>query len=133
MKKAIILLLAGVILLAAAGCVRGNRVETFGNSDKGIYLYQDLSLEDTLIADFDTARYDLEEYRGFLNKEITAYNDTHDFVPVLPSLRDENATEMTAPVTVVKCVVTGGKLRQQLLWQPLLLQQRHPPAQRQSS
>ncbi|MBR4767423.1 MAG: hypothetical protein IK088_00420 [Lachnospiraceae bacterium] len=117
MKKTMILILAGALLLAAAGCVNGgNRIQTFGNSDKGLYLYRDISLEDVLIADFDTSKYDLNEYRGFLDEEIAAYNDTHDFVPVLPSARDESAVAMTAPVTVTKCMVTGGKLRQQLLY-----------------
>ena len=112
------ILLAVSLLIAAAGaagCKKAS-IESFGKSNEGILLYRDLALEDVLIDSFDESKLDFDEYRSLLDEEIGDYNRTNEFRPGDESKRSDKEPEYTAPITVTKCEVSGGKLTQQLLY-----------------
>jgi hypothetical protein len=114
----ICLLLAAVI----SGCVRQKEEEklnTFGGTKDSFYLFRDLAVEDVTIEDFDTKKYDVDEYRGFLEEEIADYNNAHAFIPKAEA--SEGAVSQDEPhysesVTLVRCEVQKEKLFQSLLY-----------------
>ena len=121
MKKlrvtAIIVLVAALLL--SVGCTSNgnqNSIGKFGKVTNGIYLYKDLAVQDSYVEEFDTGKYDLKEYRGFLDEELAEYNKSNAFHPGDEEVRGEHEPEYKAPITVVKCETAGGNLNQQLLY-----------------
>ena len=113
------ILLAGLLAMAllATGCIKEEpSVGKFGAVTNGIYVYADLAIQDSVVEDFDTKKYDLAEYRKLLDEEVKAYNTANEFKPGDKELRKEHEPDYVTPVTVVKCEVSGGKIRQQLIY-----------------
>ena len=113
--------LALTLLAAAlfAGCMSNsnqNSIGKFGKVTNGIYLYKDLAVQDSFVEEFDTGKYDLKEYRGFLDEELAEYNKSNAFHPGDEEVRGEHEPEYKAPITVVKCETGDGNLNQQLLY-----------------
>ena len=113
------ILLAGMLAmtLLATGCIKEETsIGKFGAVTNGIYLYSDLAVQDSTVEEFDTKKYDLAEYRKLLDEEVKAYNTANEFKPGDKELRKDYEPDYVTPVTVVKCEVSGGKIRQQLLY-----------------
>ncbi len=118
-----ILLIAAAALLALSLAACGNRTargenKNFGQGEKDIYIYRDLAVRDVMIDDFDTEKYDKDEYLGYLQEEIDAYNATASFVPQTAAEgEEENFTpHYTVPVSVASCTAEENKINQQLLY-----------------
>ena len=118
MKKKIVVLtvlLAVVLSAVASGCGR-NALGAFGKSPKSLYLHADMAVQDVVVEDFDTKTLVFDEYKGFLDAEVSEYNATHPFNPGDPKSRGNKEPEYTAPITVVNCAVEGNTLYQQLIY-----------------
>ena len=113
-------------LLAAAtlfGCVRieeYNKPNTFGGTNNSFYLYKDLAVQDVMIEPFDMKKYDVNEYKGFLQEEIGEYNAAHSFTPK-PTTEDGTSASPDEPkysesVTLVRCEAEEDLLKQSLLY-----------------
>ncbi len=119
MKKFSAILAVCLAAVLAASCGKSN-MKTFGGSTNGIYLFDDLSIKDVVIEDFDAERYDVEEFKECLLEEIAAYNKTAKFNPpkgVLDSngnVKDDALVK--APVTLGDCVLDSKKLNLQLVY-----------------
>ena len=100
------LLLFSLCLSGLFGCGKEeveDDVKKFGVADGSLYIYANNVIKDCSIFDFDTSRYDAEEYRGFLEEEISAYNDSAAFVPQKEET-DEKGNVIEPPVTYTKPV-----------------------------
>ena len=118
------LLLLSVCCLGLFACGQEEQeddVKKFGVADGSLYIYANNALMDCSIVDFDTSRYDVEEYRGFLEEEIGVYNDSAVFVPQTPET-DEKGNEIKPPVTYTRPVeissisAEDNKMNLQLLY-----------------
>ena len=69
----LLLVLFAFTLSACKGEVEKGANENFGKGEKDIYIFRDLSVQDVMIADFDTSKYDKDEYLGYLQEEIDTY------------------------------------------------------------
>ena len=116
--------LIGLMILSAvlSGCKkdRHEKVDTFGNTTEGIYVYADNCVQDVIFSDFDMTRYDAEEFRTFLQEEIDEYNASHDFVRQEP-VYDEDGNVVSEPrceepIKVVECSAENDELQVQLLY-----------------
>lgn len=122
MRKKMIRILciaSAAVTLLASGCANSgnqNSIGKFGKVTNGIYLYKDMAVQDSYVEEFDTKKYDLNEYRGFLDEEIAAYNKSNAFHPGDEEVRGEHEPAYTAPITVVKCETGSGNINQQLLY-----------------
>ncbi len=122
-------LLAAVLLLTAflGGCKRKpvdhNVIAKFGSTNNGILLYKNLSVGDCLFDDFDPAKYDDEEYKGYLQKDVDAYNAEHSFVKPTSAEESKAAADgetleagpsfpYAVPLTIEKCKEENGSLCQ---------------------
>lgn len=106
-----------VLTFVLSGCAGDkDSLHKFGKTDKSLYLYADMAIQDVIVADFDTKKLDLEEYKGFLEKEVAIYNGAHKFVPGNAEKRLKTEPEYTAPLTIVKCEVSSNMLYQQILY-----------------
>ena len=112
-----------VCLLALSvfgGCVRQDpeqKPNTFGGSKDSLYLFTDLAVQDVTIESFDTKKYDIEEYKGFLEEEIAEYNKAHAYTPKADgaaSSKDE--PHYSESVTLVRCETMNNKIFQSLLY-----------------
>ena len=111
-----------MLLSVFGGCVRQEEEEkpnTFGGSKDSLYLFTDLAVQDVIIEDFDTKKYDVNEYKGFLEEEIAEYNKAHAFTPKANA--DGSSVSADEPhysesVTLVRCEVQKDKLFQSLLY-----------------
>ena len=126
MKKRIIAGLLTVLAAAAlfSGCKKKedgrDAIRSFGGTTKGIMVYHDFSVGDVVFEDFDTEKYDAEEFRGYLEADINAYNDAHEFT-AKPTETDKNGnvvyeSKVTKPVEIVKLEAADNLLCQQLLY-----------------
>lgn len=121
-KRAIAVLMAVGMILAAAGCGKGKHsgVNTFGNTTNGIYVHKDASVQDVVYYDFDTEKYDADEFRTFLQKELDEYNAGHEFVKPEPETNADgevvSESAMTAPIEIVECSAKDNELCVQLLY-----------------
>ena len=79
-------------------------VDTFGNTTNGIYLTSKLEIRDCTLYDFDTSKYDADEYKGFLEEELAEYNAAHSYP-------DEKGKKVSA-IQVEKCTVSKNVLTQ---------------------
>ena len=113
-----LLLLLGLL----NGCVRQDETEklnTFGATKDSFYLFTDLAIEDVTIEDFDTKKYDVNEYKGFLEEEIAEYNRTHAYTPKTSAEGTSVSADephYSESVTLVRCEVIKEKLFQSLLY-----------------
>lgn len=112
-----LLLIVGLL----CGCVRQDETEklnTFGGTKDSFYLFTDLAVQDVTIENFETKKYDVKEYQGFLEEEIAEYNRTHAYTPKasdgVPASPDE--PHYSESVTLVRCEVLNEKLFQSLLY-----------------
>lgn len=116
------LLPMAVLLSFGCGCKRGSTpiptVGQFGAADQGIYLYKDLAVQDAEVQAFPEDRYDLEEYKGILTKEVNEYNKKNaaSFQPGDPAKRNSYEPEYSAPMTLIKLEVKDGNVFQELLY-----------------
>ena len=113
--------LSAVLLLALTGCQdKGPQGmnQNFGGGAKDIYVYKDLSVQDVMIDDFDTGKYDKDEYVSYLQEELDAYNASAAFVPQTAAEGEEDnfTPHFTVPISVASCTVTDNKINQQLLY-----------------
>ena len=118
-KTALLLAVLVSVLLMASGCDNKPKGTKFGNQTNGIYLTERLHLMDSMVAEFDTSKYVLEEYRAFLDEEIDAYNESHPFEkPADEYDRDGKLIpqEVTAPIAVRKCEVSNNWIFQELVY-----------------
>jgi len=112
MKKfCAVVMLCVFVLLAMTSCKKKSNL--FGQATNGLYLYNDMSVEEVMIYPFATAKYDATEYRQYLDKEIAAYNNTHNLVV---SKYASEKHQLVQPVSVVKCEVKSNELYQHLLF-----------------
>ena len=123
-KRRLIALAFALLLMGATliGCVRQEEYEkpnTFGNTKDSFYLYKDLAVMDVLIEPFETAKYDLEEYKGFLKQEIGEYNAAHSYTPK-PAEEGTSASpdepKYSESITLFRCEVDNDLLYQSLLY-----------------
>ena len=111
-----------LILSMFCGCVRQEEEEkpnTFGGSKDSLYLFTDLAVQDVTIESFDTKKYDLNEYKGFLEEEIAEYNKAHAYTPKTSadgSTASGDEPHYSESVTLVRCEVMNNKLFQSLLY-----------------
>ena len=81
MKKRLFTALAILVLAVTpvliSGC-KGN-IKKFGGTTNGIYLFEDLSVQDVVIEDFDQDVYSVEEFSSLLASDLQDYNDHHEF------------------------------------------------------
>jgi len=110
-----------VLLLALLpGCRQHNTSNAFGEADQSIYLFRDLALEDIVLSDFDTSKYDADEFKGFLAEDIEKYNASHPFVKPedVPLLEGETTfePEITKPINIEKCAASNNRLDQRLVY-----------------
>lgn len=103
-------------LLVLAGCGGKTAIGKFGKVTNGLYLYKDLAIQDSYIEEFDTSRYDFEEYRTLLDEELAAYNKSHEFKPGDRSKRGDHEPNYQTPISVVKAEISGQNLSQQLIY-----------------
>ncbi|GEM_PF-2470748 len=114
--RGILLLLALVFGLSMAGCT-GPQGKNFGDQTNGLYLMNDLYIQDSLVENFDITKYNLKEYEGFLDDELAEYNANHPFTaPAVKTDRNGNALtpEVTCPIEKKVCEVKTGWIYQQL-------------------
>ena len=124
MKKSLIrifsLVFAAAVILFAAGCQgeagQKTSIGKFGKVTNGLYLYNDLAIQDSYVDEFDTKKYVVAEYRALLDEELAEYNKSHAFHPGNEEVRGEHEPAYTAPITVIRCEAAGGNLNQQLLY-----------------
>ncbi len=124
MKYRITALLAAALLVLSLGACNKNQEETpkganlnFGKGATDIYIYNDLAIQDVMIDDFDTSKYDKDEYLGFLQEEIDAYNQGASFVPQTAAEGEENFTpHYTVPVSIVSSSAENNRLTVQFLY-----------------
>ena len=118
------LLLSGVMVLllfSLAACNRKGPVsvsESFGTSTKDVAVFRDLAVQDVMIDDFDTSKYDKDEYLSYLQEDIDAYNSTATFVPQTAAEGEEETftPHYTVPVSVASCTAEENKINQQILY-----------------
>jgi len=122
MKRILACVLIVVLALSCVGCTKkeeeGERINTFGSSDDGLYLYKNLTVQDITFYDFDTEKYDAEEYRGFLQLDIDEYNNTHEFNAPTPETNEEgtviDTNIMKAPIEIQIVDTKDNVLEQQI-------------------
>ena len=123
-KRRLIGAIFACLLTAATlfGCVRVEPYEkpnTFGNTKDSFYLYKDLAVMDVLIEPFEAAKYDIEEYKGFLKQEIGEYNAAHSYTPK-PAEEGTSASpdepKYSESITLFRCEVDNDLLYQSLLY-----------------
>lgn len=112
-----------VLLLGLfTGCVRQDpdeKLNTFGGTKDSFYLYRDMAVQDVVIEAFDMKKYDINEYKGFLEEEIAEYNDMHALIPkngAEGSTLSQDEPRYSESVTLVKCEAQNDKLYQSLLY-----------------
>ncbi|MBR5340192.1 MAG: hypothetical protein IK150_08950 [Lachnospiraceae bacterium] len=110
-----------LILGLLCGCVRKDETEklnTFGGTKDSFYLFTDLAVQDVTIENFETKKYDVKEYQGFLEEEIAEYNRTHAYTPKSADGASHSPDEphYSESVTLVRCEVLNEKLFQSLLY-----------------
>ena len=110
-------LLLGVL----AGCVRveeEEKLNTFGGTKDSFYLYRDMAVQDVMIEPFDMKKYDISEYKGFLEEEIAEYNAMHALLPKEAGAEtlSQDEPRYSESVTLVKCEAQNDKLYQSLLY-----------------
>ena len=115
------LVIAALFVLTLGACTKEEAPKganaNFGKGASDIYIYNDLAVQDVAIADFDTSKYDKDEYLSYLQEEIDAYNQSASFVPQTAAEGEENFTpHYTVPVSVASCTVSDNKLNQQILY-----------------
>ena len=122
------LLLITAMVFSLSACIGGTENETgdgkekdkkgyFGTAAKDIYFYNDLSVQDVMLDDFDTEKYDVDEYAGFLQRDLDTYNASAKFVPQTAAEGEENFTpHYTVPVFIAACDAKDNQLNQQLLY-----------------
>lgn len=121
-KKALAVLFAVCMIFSAAGCGRGGHggVNSFGNTTNGIYVHKDASVQDVVYYDFDTEKYDVDEFRTFLQAELDEYNNSHEFIKPEPETNADgevvSESSMTAPIEIVECSAKNNELCVQLLY-----------------
>ena len=97
------------------------KIDTFGSTANSLFVYSNLVFQDIMLADFDTSKYDVEEFRGFLEADIASYNSTHNFkMQVTRKDADGNIIEppirYTHPIEIKKLEAVDNVLNQQLLY-----------------
>ena len=110
-------LLLGVL----AGCVRveeEEKLNTFGGTKDSFYLYRDMAVQDVMIEPFDMKKYDVSEYKGFLEEEIAEYNAMHALLPKEAGAEtlSQDEPRYSESVTLVRCEAENDKLYQSLLY-----------------
>ena len=110
-------LLLGVL----AGCVRveeEEKLNTFGGTKDSFYLYRDMAVQDVTIESFDMKKYDIGEYKGFLEEEIAEYNEMHALLPKDAGTEtlSQDEPRYSESVTLVRCEAENDKLYQSLLY-----------------
>ena len=101
--------------------IPGVKIDTFGNTTNSLFIYPNLVFQDIMIADFNTDKYDVEEYGGFLQADIDNYNKTHNFkMQVIKKDADGNEIEPPVryrhPIEIRKLEAKDNILNQQLLY-----------------
>ena len=116
--EVLLLVLFAFTLSACKEEVEKGANENFGKGEKDIYIFRDLSVQDVMIADFDTSKYDKDEYLGYLQEEIDAYNAGASFVPQTAAEGEEESftPHYTVPVSIASCTTADNKINQQLLY-----------------
>ncbi len=121
-KRAFAVLLAAGMIFTAAGCNKDGHsgINTFGNTTNGIYVHKDASVQDVVYYDFDTEKYDADEFRTYLQAELDEYNGSHEFVKPEPETNADgevvSESSMTAPIEIVECSAKDNELCVQLLY-----------------
>jgi len=114
MKKLTVIVLVSALILATMASCKLKKTSKFGESNNGLQLYNDLSVEEVVIESFDTKKYDLDEYKGFLEEELAAYNKDNTFK------KNEYHTtaqhELTASIAIVTCEVKGNEILQRMIF-----------------
>lgn len=115
-------LISILILALLGGCVRQDpeeKLNTFGGTKDSFYLFTDLAIEDVMIESFDTKKYDIDEYRHFLEEEIADYNRSHSYTPKAPQEGgkvSQDEPHYSESVTLVRCEALNNKVYQSLLY-----------------
>ena len=122
MKKILTaVVLAALLALSLSACKEEGPKgmnPNFGAGNSDIYLYSDLSVRDVMIDDFDTSKYDKDEYLSYLQVELDKYNENAPFVPQTAAEGEEEGftPHYTVPVSVASCKTENNKINQQLLY-----------------
>lgn len=114
-------LMCVLLLGVLAGCVRINpeeKLNTFGGTKDSFYLYRDMAVQDVMIEPFDMKKYDVSEYKGFLEEEIAEYNAMHALLPKEAGTEtlSQDEPRYSESVTLVRCEAENDKLYQSLLY-----------------
>lgn len=109
-----------VLLLGLfTGCVRQDpeeKLNTFGGTKDSFYLFRDMAVQDVMIEPFDMKKYDVSEYKGFLEEEIAEYNAMHALIPkdAGSETLSQDEPRYSESVTLVRCDAENDKLYQSL-------------------
>lgn len=114
-------LMCVLLLGVLAGCVRveeEEKLNTFGGTKDSFYLYRDMAVQDVMIEPFDMKKYDVSEYKGFLEEEIAEYNAMHALLPKEAGTEtlSQDEPRYSESVTLVRCEAENDKLYQSLLY-----------------
>ncbi len=113
------ILLPVLAIAVLSGC-KHNTSNAFGELTDSVYLFRDLAIEDLVFSDFDTSKYDAEEFKGYLQEDIDKYNGSHEFVkPEEVALLEGETTfepEITVPIAIAKCAADKNVLDQRLVY-----------------
>lgn len=123
-KLAAAVLAALMAMVCLAGCKKeaekAGSTEGFGKADNDLIVYYDLSVGDTELEDFDTSKYDAEEFKGYLTADVEAYNAEHEFTAKQPITDEEGNViyepKAKQPVEVLTCEASDNVLKMQLLY-----------------
>lgn len=129
MKRMIPIIAAALLLLSGtllAACGIGEvppepDEKVYGEADGSIYIYANSAVTDVFVTDFDTAKYDLDEFKGYLVQDIEAYNASAPFTPQKTETTEEGETieppiRYSKPVEIKSMTAKDGKMNLQLLY-----------------
>ena len=110
-----------LLLGLLSGCVREpeeQKLNTFGGTKDSFYLYRNLAVQDVTIESFETNKYDIDEYKSFLEEEIAEYNEMHALLPKDAGAEtlSQDEPRYSESVTLVRCETQNDKLYQSLLY-----------------
>ena len=120
-KRLFLLMLAGLMAFSLCACKKEGPKginSNFGSNEKDLVVFNDLSVQDVMTADFDTKKDDKDEYVSYLQEELDAYNAGASFVPQTAAEGEEDnfTPHFTVPVSVASCTVDKNVINQQLLY-----------------
>ena len=115
---------AGAVLLLFVCCFglfacgeeeKPDDIKVFGSVDGSIYVYSNSAIKDCSIVDFDTSKYDIEEYSDLLEEDIDLFNEDMPFTPQEGN-EGKKTEKPTQPVAISSIEAKDNQMTLQLLY-----------------